>query len=189
LTLARADVVLWLNNTGSPGRGSPFTDAQEALYERWMTCGGGHVGVHAALSAYGDDAFPAYVEANGALLAGHPPGEPQVTVLVADASSPITAPWQGKSSFRYVEELYRVDRDPSRVVSDYRLLLASGAGNGIPFRAPLAWTGSYRSHNRTFYTNLGHRAATWDDPVFQQHLVAGIIWVGRQPPDTACLAG
>jgi type 1 glutamine amidotransferase len=188
VTLARADAVIWLSNTAAADRASPFTDAQEALYERWMTCGGGHVGVHAAVDAYADDAFPAYAEANGAQFAGHPPGEPQVTILVADATSPMTEPWRGRASFGYREELYRLDRDPARVVHGFRLLLASAGGNGLPAGAPLSWSGSYRGHNRTFYTNLGHRSATWDDPAFRRHLVGGITWASRREADPSCLA-
>ena len=192
-TLARTDVVLWLSNTARKDRSSPFTDAAEASYAQWMSCGGGHVAVHAALDAYSDAAFPAYVEANGAVFAGHPPGEPQVQVLVADRSTPMTAPWKG-SSFRYREELYRLDRDPARSVRDFRLLLSFGGSpdpavrRALPPRAPLAWTGSYRGRNRTFYTNLGHRTATWDDRAFQQHLVGGITWAAQHRPSPTCLA-
>ena len=187
-TLARTDVVLWLSNTAGRDRSSPFTDAAEASYAKWMSCGGGHVAVHAALDAYDEKAFPAYVEANGAIFAGHPPGEPQVRVLVTDRSTPMTAPWKG-SSFDLREELYRLDRAPAHA----RVLLAFGGSSdpavrrALPQRAPLAWTGSYRGGNRTFYTNLGHRSATWDDPAFQQHLVSGITWAARRPSPT-CLA-
>jgi type 1 glutamine amidotransferase len=189
-TLARTDVVLWLSNTAGKDRSSPFTDAAEASYAKWMSCGGGHVAVHAALDAYDDKAFPAYVEANGAVFAGHPPGEPEVRVLVTDRSTPMTAPWKGRASFTLREELYRLDRDPAGV----RLLLAFGGSadpavrRALPARAPLAWTGSYRGRNRVFYTNLGHRSATWDDRAFQQHLVGGITWAAERRPSPTCLA-
>ena len=192
-TLARTDVVLWLSNTAGRDRSSPFTDVQEASYARWMSCGGGHVAVHAALDAYDDKAFPAYVEANGAVFAGHPKGEPEVQVLVTDHGTPMTAPWTGPA-FRYREELYRLDRDPARTVRDFRLLLAFGGSpdpavqRALPKRAPVAWTGSYRGRNRVFYTNLGHRSATWDDPAFQRHLVAGIAWAAERRPSPTCLA-
>lgn len=192
-TLARTDVVLWLSNTAGKDRSSPFTDVQEASYAQWMACGGAHVAVHAALDAYSDTAFPAYVEANGAVFAGHPPGEPEVQLLVTDRSTPMTAPWTG-SSFRYREEVYRLDRDPARGVKDFRLLLAFGGSpdpavrRALPARAPVAWTGSYRGRNRTFYTNLGHRPATWDDPAFQRHLVGGITWAAGRRPSPTCLA-
>jgi type 1 glutamine amidotransferase len=194
-TLARTDVVLWLSNTAGKDRASPFTDAQEASYAQWMSCGGGHVAVHAALDAYDEKAFPAYVEANGAIFAGHPAGEPQVQVLVTDRSTPMTASWKGKDAFTLREELYRLDRDPARSGKDFRLLLAFGGSpdpavrRALPPRAPLSWTGSYRGRNRTFYTNLGHRAATWDDPAFQRHLVGGITWAAQRRPSPTCLAG
>ena len=193
-TLAGTDVVLWLSNTAARDRSSPFTDLQEASYARWMSCGGAHVAVHAALDAYDDKAFPAYVEANGAIFATHPPGEPEVQVLVTDRSTPMTTPWKGKASFALREEIYRLDRDPARGVKDFRLLLAFGGSpdaavrRTLPPSAPIAWTGSYKGKNRIFYTNLGHRSATWDDPAFQQHLVRGITWAAQRRPSATCLA-
>jgi type 1 glutamine amidotransferase len=193
-TLAGTDVVLWLSNTAAKDRSSPFTDLQEAAYARWMTCGGAHVAVHAALDAYDDKAFPAYVEANGAIFATHPPGEPVVRVLVTDRSTPMTAPWKGQWSFALREEIYRLDRDPARGVKDFRLLRAFGgsteaaARSTLPVRAPIAWTGSYKGKNRTVYQNLGHRSATGDDPAFQRHLVSGITWAAQRRPAPTCLA-
>jgi type 1 glutamine amidotransferase len=104
----------------------------------------------------------------------------------------MTAPWKG-SSFRYREELYRLDRDPARSVEDFRLLLAFGGSADPAVRrsqtasAPVAWTGSYRGKNRVFYTNHGHRAATWDDPAFQRHQVRGITWAAERRPSPTCL--
>jgi uncharacterized protein len=217
-TLARTDVVVWLSNTAASGRVSPFTDAQEKAYARWMLCGGGHVGVHAAVDSYDDKAFPAYVEANGAIFTAHPItvtsaaddtvdnehegwGEPEHRVLVTDQRTPMTAPWRGKSEFLLKEELYQLDRDPGKKTPDYRLLLAhggvtdpqatvTGAVYPGPYdeRQPLAWSGSYRGKNRTFYTNLGHSVIAWDDKAFRTHLVNGIVWTAGHRTDAGCLA-
>ena len=212
--LAKADVVMWLSNTAATGRVSPFTDAQEKAYAAWMLCGGGHVGVHAAVDSYGDDAFPAYVEANGAIFKGHPItatsalddqdtehegwGEPDHQLRVVDPRSPMTAPWRGTFSWR--DELYQLDRDPKTKVTDYRLLLGHVAvtdpqgmvltqvyPGGYGDNAPIAWTGSYRHKNRTFYTNLGHSVQDWRNADFQRHLVAGVLWTAQRRPDRGCL--
>lgn len=216
--LARTDVVMWLSNTAASGRVSPFTDDQEQAYADWMSCGGGHLGVHAATDAYSDAAFPAYVEANGAIFTGHPLtatsilddtvdnehegwGEPEHEILVADQTSPMTAPWHGKDSFLLKDEIYQFDRDPATIVTDYHPLLLHGSvtdpqatvtGTVYPGpyadRSPIAWTGSYRGHNRTFYTNLGHSRLDWQNADFQRHLVNGIVWTAGHPLDPACFA-
>lgn len=218
-TLAKTDAVLWLNNTAANDGASPFTDAQEKTYASWMSCGGAHVGVHAAVDAYSDEAFPAYVEANGAIFTAHPLngtssvddrtiavteegwGEPEHTILVKDQTLPMTAPWRGRSSFNLKEELYQLDRDPSKTVRDYKLLLAHGGvvdpitlvvSNVYPGQyepnAPLAWSGSYRGKNRTFYTNLGHSQRAWSNGDFQRHLVNGIAWATQKQVDRGCLS-
>ena len=213
--LARTDVVMWLSNTAATGRVSPFTDAQEKAYADWMLCGGGHVGVHAAVDSYDDAAFPAYVEANGAIFTGHPItatsaaddqdhenegwGEPDHTLRVTDPRSPITAMWKGDFTWR--DELYQLDRDPETKVSDYHLLLSHEAvtdPQGMvvtqvypgPYKAhaPMAWTGSYRHRNRTFYTNLGHSVQDWKSADFQRHLVQGVLWTAQKRPDRTCLS-
>jgi type 1 glutamine amidotransferase len=214
--LARTDVVMWLSNTAASGRVSPFTDGQEKAYADWMRCGGGHVGVHAAVDSYDDKAFPAYVEANGAIFAGHPItvtsalddqdtehegwGEPDHELRVVDQSSPMTTPWRGQSTFTWRDELYQLDRDPKTKVSDYHLLLSHVAvtdPQGMvvtqvypgPYDddAPIAWTGSYKHRNRTFYTNLGHSVEDWKSATFQRHLVQGVLWTAAHHVDRACL--
>lgn len=214
--LSRTDVVLWLSNTAGEGRVSPFTDAQEAAYAQWMLCGGGHVGVHAAVDSYNDKAFPAYVEANGAIFTGHPItatsilddqdienegwGEARHTLRVLDQKSPMTIPWRGKDTFQVSEEIYQLDRDPATVVTDYHQLLGhvsvddpQGALitpiNPGPYKpnAPISWTGSYRHKNRTFYTNLGHSVASWRDANFLRHLTNGITWTAKPGISKSCL--
>lgn len=215
--LARTDVVLWLHNTAGTGRQSPFTEEQEKLYGRWMLCGGGHVGVHAAADAYSQETFPEYFAVTGALISGHPVtatsalddqdrehegwGEPEAEIKVEDRSSPMTRPWSGAGTFSQKDEFYKLDRDPATVVKDYRLLLSlqqfndpQGAATSQVYpgsygeRAPLAWTGSFRGKNRSFYTNLGHSVATWDQGTFQRHVVAGIQWVSNKRSAPSCVA-
>ena len=206
--LARADVVLWNNTTGAA---SPFTDAQEAAYVSWIRCGGGHVGVHASADSYKD--WPAWAELTGAFFRVHPItptsilddaspehegwGEPEARILVADRTSAITRPWRGLDSFLLHDEFYAWDRDPAETVRGFRPLLAFGGFTDPATAArwdaeyapeqPLAWTGSFRGRNRIYYTNLGHSAATWHRGDFQDALVSGIAYAGRERPARGCL--
>ena len=216
-TLARTDVWLWLSNTAAEGRVSPFTKDQQSAYVDWMLCGGAHLGVHAATDSYGEEAFPEYVEATGAIFAGHPLtatsaaddqtpesegwGEPEATLLVTAPKSPMNAPWRGEESFQFKDEYYKLDRDPADEVTRYKLLIALGEftdpqaivthqiyPGAYPEDAPIAWSGSFRGKNRTFYTNLGHSVATWDNPDFLEHLVNGIKWVAGKRVNPNCLS-
>jgi len=206
--LAGADMVLWNSTTGAE---SPFTDAQQAAYEAFVGCGGGHLGVHASTDSYRD--WPAWAKLTGAFFKVHPItptsvmddqsgeadgwGEPEATILVSDQESPITRPWHGKESFLLHDEYYAFDRDPAAVIDDFRVLLAFGGftdpavaaafGSQYAAEQPLAWTGTFGGRNRIFYTNLGHSIATWYRPDFQDALIAGIAHVAGKRPRKKCL--
>jgi type 1 glutamine amidotransferase len=210
--LSRADVVVWLSSTGTA---SPFSAAQEKAYVAWLRCGGGHVGIHASTDSWKD--WPAWVEVTGAFFAGHPltPGsisddqfkdpngqvvegqlEPEATINVAARKHPATAPWRGAASFTHPDEYYYYDRDPAKVMDDYRPLLTFGGftnpadaamwGNNYAEDMPVAWTGSFRGRNRTFYTDLGHGIDTWNWPAYVKHVVAGIKWTAAAPAPKGC---
>jgi type 1 glutamine amidotransferase len=212
--LERVDAVMWLHTTG---RESPFSDEQEAAYVEWMRCGGGHVGIHASADSWktswpewvevtgafnaghpltatsiADDQF---TDPNGLLVEGW--GEPEARLDVVDGAHPATAPWAGSASFTLRDEYYWFDRDPAEVMADYNALLTFG-GFTDPVEAavwgprfaedqPLAWTGSLRGRNRTFYTNLGHSVATWNHRPFVDHVVAGLLWTAAAPTPTDCV--
>lgn len=206
--LTASDIVLWNSTTGAE---SPFADEQEQAYMKWIECGGGHMGVHASTDSYKD--WAGWRELTGAFFKMHPitpgsasddaepehegHGEPQATLLVADGASPITSPWHGKDSFLMRDEFYALDGDPSRVIADFKPLLAFGGftepevallfGSQYADEQPLAWTGSYRGKNRLHYTNLGHSGATWQRGDFQDSLLEAITWVQGKRPDLSCL--
>ena len=206
--LAATDIVLWNSTTGAR---SPFTGAQERAYMRWVRCGGGHTGVHASTDSYRD--WPGWAELTGAFFRTHPGtpgsasddadpqyeghGEPEARILVKARSTALTSPWRGTGSFLLREELYAFDRDPAKTIEDFRVLLAFGGYTdpGVAARwdsefaseQPLAWTGSYRSLNRIYYTNLGHSTLTWYRPDFQDALIAAVRWLAGKRPSRTCL--
>ena len=40
---------------------------------------------------------------------------------------------------------------------------------------PLAWCRAFEG-GRSWFTTLGHRPETYADPLFQQHILGGILW-------------
>jgi cytochrome c len=213
--LARADVVLWLSTTGtqSPfsdaqedayvewmrcGGGHAGVHAStdswkgDATFPEWVEVTGAFFRGHpiTATSA-ADDQFR---DPEGVLVEGW--GEPEATIVVAAPEHAATAPWRGRPTFEMRDEHYYYDRDPATVMADFEPLLTFGGftdpvedvlfGGNYPEDMPVAWTGSFRGRNRTFYTNLGHSIATWNLPAFVDHLVAGLLWSAAAPTPEGC---
>ena len=44
-----------------------------------------------------------------------------------------------------------------------------------PADLPLAWAKSH-GRGRVFYTALGHREDVWQNPLYQQHVLGGVLW-------------
>lgn len=224
----RIDGILFLQTTGEP----TFDSDQRSRFLRFASCGGAFIGVHAASDSSGWDE---YTDLIGARFAAHGhlgspdsyvekamedadhPGEvpfevdlpavTDVTVNVEDQTHPATAPWHGRPTFRFSDELYQYQESPRKPgvnvllsldnESDYWLLQGTAPNPRIGLSqispwfgyrddTPLAWTKSY-GDGRVFYTNLGHNPKTWDRPDFQQHLVGGIGWATQVRPDASCI--
>lgn len=226
---ARADAILFLQTTGAP----PFDAAQRSAFLGSVACGDAFIGVHAAADS-GD--WAGYTELIGAKFAAHghfgsiasyqekvyeDAGQPgiapidadvpaitEVTINVEDQTSPATAPWHGRDTFRMSDELYQYQETPrgkpgvnvllsldnesdywplAHQVPNPRVILAGRSSAWFGYRdvTPLAWTKGYGA-GRVFYTNLGHNPSTWDRPDFQQHLLGGIRWATETRADPGC---
>lgn len=171
--LSQYDVVLFANTTGDV-----LDDAQQAAMERFVRAGGGYVGVHSAADTeYG---WPWYGRLVGAYFRSHPLLPVDVEVTTERSGHPSTADLD--ETFRFTDEIYNFDRNPR---SDNAILLTvdeegfiypnTDGGPSMGADHPIAWYKEFDG-GRSFYTNLGHRKETWRDPLFQQHLLAGIRW-------------
>jgi type 1 glutamine amidotransferase len=70
-----------------------------------------------------------------------------------------------------VDELYVIEKIWPNTVP-----LATAVSPEDNKEYPLIWASEYGGKTRVFGTTLGHGAATWDDPVFQDLLVRGFKW-------------
>ena len=52
---------------------------------------------------------------------------------------------------------------------------ASYTGGNMNFDHPIAWYHEYYG-GRAWYTAMGHTESTYDELLFQQHLLGGILW-------------
>lgn len=171
--LARYDVLLFGNTTGDV-----LDDAQQGAMERFVRGGGGWVGVHSAADTEYDWRW--YGRLLGAYFISHPLLPVTVDVTTEDGTHPATA--HLPATFEFTDEIYNFDRNPR--IDNAILLTIDEAGFSFPnfpptesmgADHPVAWYKEFDG-GRSFYTNLGHRPETWDDPAFVTHLLEGIRW-------------
>jgi type 1 glutamine amidotransferase len=151
----------------SPG-GDVLDTSQQADFERYIQAGGGYVGIHAATTMeYG---WPWYGQLAGAFFNGHP--EPQQGVVVVADSTNAATRHLPKRWTRF-DEWYNFKTQ----VPDVHVLLTvdestyKGGLHGAYH--PIAWYHNFDG-GRAFYTGLGHFAEAYSEPLFLQHLLAGI---------------
>ncbi len=161
--LAPFDVLVFANTTGDI-----LDDPDQAAVERFVRSGRGFVGVHSAADTEYD--WPWYGELVGAHFTGHPPLPITITLRNEAPTNPITA--HLPESFPWTDEIYSYDRDP-RAKNQILLSFAERTVWFDDANHPVSWAKEFDG-GRSFYTNLGHRKASWQNPAFQQHLLQGI---------------
>jgi type 1 glutamine amidotransferase len=159
----------------------PLDDAQKKAFVEFVRSGRGVVGIHSATDTFYK--WPEYLELIGGYFDGHP-WHQKVTVRVEDTSHPATA--HLPASFTINDEIYQF-RDWSRdrvhvllSVDPASIDLTKKGVKRTDKDFAVSWTRDF-GKGRMFYTALGHEAAVWKDPRFQQHLVGGIRWATGSP--------
>jgi type 1 glutamine amidotransferase len=164
--LARYRVVIFLSTTGD------VLDAeQQSAFERFVRRGGGFVGIHSASDTEYD--WPWYGALVGAYFLKHPAIQP-ATLRVVDRSHPSTSPLP--LTWKRRDEWYNFRDWPAENV---RVLVeideSSYSGGSMGHRHPMAWCHAYDG-GRAWYTALGHTVESYAEPLFQDHLLGGILW-------------
>ena len=180
--LAHYDTVVFLSTTGDP-----LNNAQQAAFERYIRAGGGFTGVHAAADTEYD--WNWYGHLVGGYFLSHPPGTPTATVDVEDRTNRSTAHLPAR--WERVDEWYNYRSpdfaDPDVPDGDYSPreggvhVLATvdettydeQDGNTTDDDHPIAWCQPYDG-GRSWYTGMGHTAASYSEPDFVEHLLGGI---------------
>ena len=163
--LKKYDAVVFLNTTGDV-----LNDRQQDSFQRYISRGGGFVGIHAAADTEYD--WPWYNQLVGAYFLSHPQQQ-QARLFVRDSLHPATRhlstvwprwdEWYNYKSIQpHIKVLIALDE------SSY-----IGGTNGS-FH-PISWCHEFNG-GRAFYTGLGHTDASYTDPIFLQHLWGGITY-------------
>ncbi|MFI5919740.1 ThuA domain-containing protein [Streptomyces anulatus] len=166
-SLAGRGAVVFLSTSGEV-----LTEEGRAALRRWITDGGGFMGVHSAACTEYD--WPYYGELLGARFAGHPAFQPG-TVLVENRNHPATAHLPAR--WEWSDEWYDFRTGPRR--PGVRVLATVDEtgyeGGGMGADHPLVWCGDSGA-GRSFYTALGHADEAYSDPAFRRHLLGGLYW-------------
>ncbi len=173
--LARFDVVVWLNTDSEV-----LNEGARRAFERYIRGGGGWVGVHAASASEYDWAWYGQLLGGAAYFRGHPAIQPaRVQIEIADHPSTAHLP----QSYVATDEWYSFRANPRSSVRVLMTLDESsyGVGDLAMGDHPIAWYHEFDG-GRAWYTALGHPNELYDDAMFTQHLLGGILWAAGAAP-------
>lgn len=177
--LKKFDVVVWLNTTQDV-----LNDEQQAAFERYFRSGKGYVGIHAAADTEYD--WKWYGEMmGGAWFKGHPPTQ-LATLKIENTNHPSMQVFKDMNmkTWTVVDEWYAHKANPRPHVHVLMTLdetTVKDLHGRDPEKVlmggdhPMAWFHEFDG-GRAFYTNRGHTAEAFDDPVLREHYRGGIEW-------------
>jgi cytochrome c len=165
-TLKPFHAVIFLNTTGDV-----LNPEQQTAFERYIQAGGGYVGIHAATDTEYDWAW--YGELAGAYFLDHPnPDNVQKGKFVVTQKNHWAT--QGMpDSFEKTDEFYNFKNISPQIKVVLSLDEASYRGGKNGASHPMSWYQAFDG-GRSFYTALGHTDETFVEPLFLNHLWAGI---------------
>ncbi|KAA5547577.1 ThuA domain-containing protein [Adhaeribacter rhizoryzae] len=141
---------------------------EQIAFEGYIKKGGGFVGIHAATDTEYD--WPWYNQLVGAYFDGHPAVQ-KANILVKDKTHPSTAFLQDK--WERVDEWYNFKNINPKVKVLATLDENSYKGGKNGTNHPVIWYHEFDG-GRAFYTAGGHTPESYREPLFLQHLLAGI---------------
>lgn len=172
--LKKFNAVIFLNTTGDI-----LNNEQQSSFERYIQAGGGYVGIHAATDTEYD--WPWYNKLAGAWFLDHPmPNNVQKGKFYVTKKNELTAGMPDE--FERSDEFYSFkDISPKiNVVVKIDEKSYTGGKNGADH--PISWFQEFDG-GRSFYTAMGHTDETFSEPLFLNHLWAGIKYAsGGETP-------
>jgi type 1 glutamine amidotransferase len=161
--LKKYDAIIFLNTTGNV-----LNDEQQKAFQQYIQSGGGFVGVHAATDTeYGWEWYGKLV---GAYFGSHPKIQEavlQITDPTNFATKHLPNPW------KRTDEWYNYKWMAENLQVIMTLDETSYTGGKMNGNHPISWYHDFEG-GRAFYTGLGHTDESYSDPLYLQHLWAGI---------------
>lgn len=160
------DAIVFLSTTGKF-----LGPKEEKALVSFVHHGGGVAGIHAASDA--ENKWPWYGKMMGATFVHHP-AQQDATVNIEDTTHPSTRflpnPWRRR------DEWYDFDASPRGSVHVLASLdQTSYSGSTMKGDHPIMWCHLFDG-GRAWYTEMGHTAESYQDPLFLKMVGEGIEW-------------
>ncbi|RFS18617.1 ThuA domain-containing protein [Emticicia sp. C21] len=171
--LKKYNAVLFLSTTGDV-----LNDKQQAVFERFIQAGGGYVGIHAATDT--EYEWPWYGKLAGAYFLDHPmvPSNVQKGKYTVVQKNWAT---QGMpETFERSDEFYSFKDISPKINVLITIDEKTYQGGKNPDYHPMSWYQEFDG-GRSFYTAMGHTDETFVEPLFLNHLYAGINYAMGGP--------
>lgn len=173
--LKKYNTVVFLNTTGDI-----LNPEQQSAFERYIQAGGGYVGIHAATDT--EYEWPWYGKLAGAYFLDHPmPNNVQKGKFIVALKNH----WATKGmpdTFERTDEFYSFKDISPAINVVLKLDETSYVGGKNGDNHPMSWFQEFDG-GRAFYTAMGHTDETFSEPLFLNHLWAGIQYTtgGENP--------
>jgi type 1 glutamine amidotransferase len=166
-----------VDNTNSLNPATPrlLDDAELAAFQGYIRGGGGFVGLHAATDTMHTVPWYSELTGGGARFASHP-AQQTATMRVESPAHPSTA--HLPAVWERFDEWYNYTANPR---PDVHVLITldestySPGNNAMGEDHPISWCQNFEG-GRSWYEGAGHTDASWTDPLFLQHVLAGVEW-------------
>lgn len=164
--LKKYNTVIFLNTTGDV-----LNSEQQSVFERYIQAGGGYVGIHAATDT--EYEWPWYGKLAGAWFLDHPmPNNVQKGKFIVAMKNH----WATKGmpdEFERSDEFYSFKNISPTINVVLKIDEKSYIGGKNPDSHPMSWYQEFDG-GRAFYTAMGHTDESFVEPLFLNHLWAGI---------------
>jgi len=158
--------VVFLSTTGDV-----LDTVQEASFKRYITAGGGFMGIHAATDTEYDWGW--YGQLVGGYFESHPETQKATLEVVNphhSATKDLPQKWSRTDEWYNFKSL-----NPNmKVLLTIDEASYKGGKNGS--HHPMAWYHE-SAGGRAFYTSLGHTKESYQDVLFLKHLTGGLLYV------------
>jgi len=162
-------------NDLNPNRPRLLNDSELAAFQGYIRNGGGFVGLHAATDTMHTVPWYSQLTGGGARFRNHP-AQQTATMRVESPTHPSTE-MLPKEWVRF-DEWYNYTTNPREDVHVLMTLDESTYNPGFGAMGedhPIAWCHNFEG-GRSWYQGAGHTDASYSDPLFLAHLLAGIEW-------------
>ncbi len=166
LNLKKYNAVVFLNTTGDV-----LNNEQQSTFERYIQAGGGYVGIHAATDCEYDWSW--YGKLAGAFFLDHPstPSNVQKGKYFITQKNEFTTGMP--EEFERTDEFYSFKDISPKINVVLKIDEKSYVGGKNGDNHPMSWYQAFDG-GRSFYTAMGHTNETFSEPLFLNHLWAGI---------------